>query len=63
MAERAAKSKVGKSLVEMVIESVPTFYRKGARKIKNQKICKALSSDLANTALNYGRAFAYNKLN
>lgn len=39
-----------------------TLYTKGVEKIENEKICRTLNSDIANRAMDYGRAYAYNIL-
>lgn len=44
--------------MKAAIENVPEIYKKGIVKIKNKKLQEILNSDLANTALDYGRAYA-----
>ena len=55
---RIRKSNIRGSLAKAAIENVPEIYKKGIVKIKNKKLQKILNSDLANTALDYGRAYA-----
>lgn len=44
--------------MKAAIENVPEIYKKGIVKIKNKKLQEILNSDLANTALDYGQAYA-----
>ena len=41
---------------------MPAFYNKGVNKIKHKKLKNILSSDFANTVVDYGWARAYDKL-
>ena len=62
LAKPTAKSCTGRSLAKIAIENAATPYEKGAQKIKSEKICRELNSDLANTTLDYEWGYAYNKL-
>ena len=55
------KSKVGKSFAKIAIENAPEVYKKGIGKVK--KLQKTVNTDFANTSLDYGRAYTYDKLN
>lgn len=56
------KSATGRCLAKILIKNVINLYKKGARKIKNEKIRRALSCNLANTDLDYEQVHAYDKL-
>lgn len=60
--QRLAKSATGRCLAKIVIKNVLNLYKKGARKIKNEKIRRALSCNLANTDLDYEQVHAYDNL-
>lgn len=64
LGKRAAKEKktIGRILAKIAVKNALTLYKNGVGRIKIEKICMALNSDLANTALDYGRGYAYNKL-
>lgn len=64
LGKRARKKKKtnGKIVAKIAIENALTLYKNGVGRIKIEKICMALNSDLANTALDYARGYAYNKL-
>ena len=55
---RIRKSNIRGSLAKAAIENVQEIYKKSIIKIKNKKLQKILNSVLANTALDYGRAYA-----
>lgn len=57
LAKCATEGSIGKNLGRTAFKKVPIVYKQGVGKTKNQRIRKALSSDLANTVLEYGSIY------
>ena len=62
LGKRALNSRLGKRLAKAVISEVPDVLEKLGGKVKNNKLKKILTSDLAKTGVDYATGLALEKL-
>ena len=62
LSKKAFNSKLGKKIARMVISKVPNALETVGEKVKNKRLKKILTSDLAKTGADYATGLALEKL-
>ena len=62
MGKRALNTKLGKKVARMVVSQVPDALETLGGKVKNKRLKKILTSDLAKTGADYATSLALEKL-
>ena len=62
LAKKVVKTPIVQELGSMAFSELPNLYKKGTNKIKNKKNKKMLQCDLANTLVDMGAEYGWQKL-